>query len=116
MAPCALLLPALASSCAPQPESQAFNYTVFETSTTIKSGAVTIEIQQNVPYVSTRFSGGGEERSEDKLNGHPFGLRGDVFYIGDREYGPARSRVDVSAKGVVIDGEERGELPPFKYQ
>jgi len=47
------------------------------------------------------------------LDGHPYGVRNGVFFIGDRDYGPLKeeSVVKVSAKGVLIDGEMRGPLP-----
>jgi len=48
------------------------------------------------------------------IEGHPYGVRDGVFFLGDREYGPVgkTSVVRVSHDGVTIDGEPRGELPP----
>lgn len=47
------------------------------------------------------------------VDGQPFGMRGDVAFVGDREYGraPQGSTVAVTSAGVTVDGEARGPLP-----
>lgn len=75
---------------------------------------VRIEFDATVHYVyRSTSSNPGSSQTTTTVNGHEFGLRGGVFFIGDREYGTVESgaRVQVTKDGVTVDGEARGPLP-----
>ncbi len=111
-----LVLLALATSCSHESrESFAYTFVDGADGTTIETGGVRIEVDRSVRFLSvSHSSSSGELSSESTLDGHRFGVREGVFFLGEREYGAARegSVVRVSATGVSVDGEERGPLPP----
>jgi hypothetical protein len=114
----ALLLAALAAcGGADQAPPPADSYTLIDApggGVTIRMEGVEIETAGSAYRFEQQISGGAATTSGPTLNGHPFGLRTGVFFIGEREYGPAPAgaRVRVGSDGVFVDGERRGDAPP----
>ena len=75
---------------------------------------VRIEIDSSVHYVyhSRSSSEAGTELTMT-VDGHDFGLRDGVFFIGDVEYGAVTEgdTVVVAAEGIQINGERHGDMP-----
>ena len=106
---------ALSSGCtraAPRQDATTIVVNGSSGSTLVTSG-VRIEIADSVAYALHSITSNGPESRHESLNGHPFGIRAGLFYIGDVEYGSvhAGSVVKVSGAGIVIDGEPRGPVP-----
>jgi len=114
----ALLLAGLAACGGADQAPPADSYTLIDApggGVTIGMEGVEIETDGDVAYrFEQQISGGAATTSGPTLNGHPFGLRKGVFFIGEREYGPAPSgaHVRVASDGVFVDGERRGDAPP----
>lgn len=93
---------------------------------TVDSSGGVVTIHQNGPVVecdgSVRYrletvsTAGEPTTTNGTLNGYPFGARDGVFFIGEKEFGPAPdgSTVRVTAQGVFVDGERRGDTPAPK--
>jgi hypothetical protein len=110
--PIALLVLAACS----KPPRETMSYSYIDTThgdVTIETEGIRIEVSGSVRYASYSVSSGAESASETTLEGHPFGLRDGVFFIGDSEYGPAPAGavVRVNDEGVLVDGEKRGVVP-----
>ena len=96
------------------PAQASFSYIDVPGGVRIETAGVRIEVADSVRYVYRSVSSSpGESSSSATLNGHPFGLRDGVFYIGEQDYGSARASalVRVSDEGVFVDGERRGSVP-----
>jgi hypothetical protein len=75
---------------------------------------VTVEADTSVRLVvRLRTHDGVETPNVRTMNGHPFGVRDGVFFLGEHDFGPtpSGSTVRVTAGGVFVDGERRGDLP-----
>lgn len=75
---------------------------------------VRIEFDATVRYVyRSTASSPGSSQTTTTVNGNEFGLRGETFFIGDREYGTVEpgALVQVTQDGVKVGGEARGPLP-----
>jgi hypothetical protein len=111
-----LLAGLLCAACskAAAPASSSFTHIDVPGGTTIEQGGVRIEVADSVRYEYTALSTTpGTTASEATLNGHAFGLREGVFFIGADEFGPVPKGavVRVSDAGVFVDGERRGAAP-----
>lgn len=55
----------------------------------------------------------GASSAKQTIEGHLFGVRDGVFFIGPTEYGRVRSdsRVNVTRAGIEVDGAQRGVMP-----
>jgi hypothetical protein len=109
----------LAGGCTRE-ETASFSYTYVDPAGGVKieSAGVSIAIEGSLRYLSTALTSTQGSSSSQTLEGHPFGLRGGVFFIGPAEYGKASrgSKVTVSPQGVTIDGEARGALPASRAE
>jgi len=74
---------------------------------------VKIEITDSVRYELNSVSTNAGSSRTETIDGHPFGVRDGVFYIGDVTYGAVASGevVKVSAEGVFVGAEKRGVVP-----
>lgn len=79
----------------------------------VEIGSVVIEFDGTVSYRHHSVTGTSEDSTSTTVEGHAFGLRDGVFYIGPKEYGavPENARIQVGASGVTVNGEPRGTLP-----
>ncbi len=115
LAPITLLALGAACSHESSKSNETFGFTHVEgVNVTLETMGVRIEVDGSVQYRSlTSSSASGASTSASTFDGHPFGIRDGVFFIGEREYGAVRegSVVQVSERGVSVDGEERGPLP-----
>ena len=116
------LLACLAACGGPEQAPPASSYTHIEApggGVTIRIGDVEIATSGSVAYFFEQtIADGSATTSGPTLNGHAFGLRQGVFFIGEREYGPAPAgaRVRVAPEGVFVDGERRGDTPTAPRQ
>jgi hypothetical protein len=81
---------------------------------TFAIGEVTIAPDASVRLLlRLRTVNGVETENVRTLNGHPFGVLDGTFYLGEHEFGPtpSGSKVRVTAGGVFVDGERRGDMP-----
>ncbi|MBK8177834.1 MAG: hypothetical protein IPK67_02820 [Planctomycetes bacterium] len=58
--------------------------------------------------------GGGPQQSEWTLDGRKLDFLGEELVIGDRRYGSIRgeTKIEIGPAGVLVNGEQRGELAP----
>ena len=77
---------------------------------------VTIQVTDVRYSVRQAFLNGVPSPCTETIEGHPFGMRDGVFYIGDVEYGGVSNgaTVKVSAEGVFVGEEKRGVVPAAK--
>jgi hypothetical protein len=81
---------------------------------TIHQDGPVIECDGSVSFRSETVSVTGEPTViHTTMNGHAYGVRDGVFFMGEEEFGPAPagSTVRVTAQGVFVDGERRGDTP-----
>ena len=112
--PIALLVLAAACSKEAAPESTSYSFVDSTGGVTIETAGIRIEVAGSVRYRYQFLSTSpGASNSEATLNGHPFGLRNGIVFIGEKEYGaaPAGAAVRVNDEGVFVDGERRGQVP-----
>ena len=107
---------ALAAACSSKQAQESFSYVSVDPvngGVDIETAGVRIELDGSLHFVSQSHTTQHGSSATNTLNGHPFGVREGVFFIGPSSYGAVRegSLVRVDERAVTVDGEERGPFP-----
>ncbi len=114
------LLLGLVSACGREPAPASGTPVLDETAFIDATGGVTIDRDGiRIEIAGARYrlrpssAVAGGSRARETIEGFPFGVRDGVFFVGNREYGPAPggSIIRVTATRVTVDDEDRGPLP-----
>lgn len=110
-----LLVLCAACSQEPNPVSTSVSVSVAaDQKVSITLDQTQIDVAPDVRYVLSSISTErGVAASAGTLDGHPFGVRQEEFFIGPKTYGqpPVGSTVHVQKGGVYFGAERRGDLP-----
>lgn len=109
--PCLL---ALLAACNRVDSTVTFRETVDDDGgATLEVNGVVLEVEPPIVYRSTLTVTNGETERTSTIAGEDYGVRDGEFWLGDASYGPVTDgdRVRVSADGVFVNDERRGDAP-----